>query len=146
MPPKSRKKQPKRGLSLDEFCNGLAEKNNELLEGFIYGIQNKELGLELEHGDEFMNATIDEWCQTEEPNRALHLRMISCIFIWMLLDELYSEEIEGEFEPEPPIKVHVREEHGNQAAINGMINDKAMIITVEVLRTVRAIWGLNNGK
>ena len=141
MPPKSRKNHSKRGLSLDEFCNKLSEKNNELLEGFIYGIQNKELGLELEHGDEFMNAVIDEWCQTEEPNRALHLKMISCIFIWMLLDELYSEEIEGDFEEElPPIKVQ-----GREAASVGL-NDKAMIITVEVLRTVRAIWGLNNGK
>ncbi len=124
-------------LSLQDFSDRLAEKNGELLNGFLIGIQNGEVTVELEHGDEFIHAIIDEWCETEEPNRELHLRMISAIYIWMMLDELNAEEIASS-EASQPANNNLREV--SQQVV------KTINLSMEVINTVRGIWRIANGK
>lgn len=125
-------KEPVRSqnLTLSEFTDRLAQKNNELLQGFIYGLESGELSLELDGAEEWLEATIDEWCETEEPNRELHLRMISAVFLWLILDECYAEEVAS---GEAPANDHER-----------VI--KAVKLSVEVIKTVQHIWGIVNGK
>jgi hypothetical protein len=120
-------KPTKPTLSLDQFCEGLADKNNQLLEGFLAGIRSGDIHLELEHNaDDYIDLIVNEWCDTEEPNRHLHLRMISALYIWMLLDELYAEEIDDipQGSPEADNSQH-----------------PGVVITIEVLKTVQAVWG-----
>jgi hypothetical protein len=118
-------------LTLSEFTDRLAQKNNELLQGFLYGLESGELSLELDNAEDWLDATIDEWCETEEPNRELHLRMISAIYVWLILDEVYAEEVA---EGEAPA-------NDQQARVI-----KAVKLSVEVIKTVQHIWGIVNGK
>lgn len=120
-------------LTLSEFTDRLAQKNSELLRGFLYGLESGELSLELENAEDWLDATIDEWCETEEPNQELHLRMISAIYVWLILDEVYAEEVaEGDAAPAA---------NDPQARVI-----KAVKLSVEVIKTVQAIWGIVNGK
>lgn len=118
-------------LSLHVFAKRLAEKNAELLSGFVLGLENGELSLELEDAEAWIDAEIDEWCETEEPNRELHLRLISAVFVWMLLDELYAEEIDSADE---------KSKEDTAARVERMTK-----LSIEVIRTVQSIWGLLHG-
>ena len=125
-------KQPQ-NLDLDVFVKRLSEKLSELLSAFVLGIENGELSLDLDNADEWLHAELDEWCEKEEPNRALHLRAMSAIMVWMLLDELYVEEVDGgETAPTPE---NVAEKVQRVAKLS-----------VETIRTVQTIWGLLHGK
>jgi hypothetical protein len=119
-------------ITLQEFIDRLASKNKELLLAFVLGLQNGELQLDLDEADAFIDAVIDEWCETEEPNRELHLRMISAVYLWMILDEIHAEDL-SEDEPTSP---------GDVAARN---IDKAAKVSKEVVRTVQAVWGIIHG-
>jgi hypothetical protein len=134
MPKPRAARQPVAGpqnLTLSEFTEKLGDKNGELLAGFLVGLENGELSLELDGAENWLDSTIDEWCETEEPNRELHLRMISAIFVWMILDEVYAEEIQaGEAAAQDPRERVV----------------KVVKLSVEVIRTVQSIWGIVNGK
>jgi hypothetical protein len=129
-------------LSLKLFAERLAEKNAELLSGFVIGIENGELSLEIDSDDELAAADawvqneVDEWCDTEEPSRALHLRLVSAVFVWMLTDELYAEDIDAqEAEGKPVTPAETLEKA-----------QKVARLSVEVIRTVQSIWGLLHGK
>lgn len=137
--PKSRTaaKEPVRSqnLTLSEFTDRLAKKNGELLAGFLYGLESGELSLELDGAEEWLEATVDEWCEQEEPNRELHLRMISAVYVWLILDEVYAEDVaEGE-----AVANDTREDPRQRVI-------KAVKLSVEVIKTVQAIWGIVNGK
>ena len=127
-------KQPvvSQSLTLSEFTDRLAQKNGELLQGFLYGLESAELQLELDGAEEWLQATVDEWCETEEPVRELHLRMISAIYVWLILDEVYAEEVA---ESEGP---------ANDQTTERVV--KAVKMSVEVINTVRQIWGIVHGK
>jgi hypothetical protein len=123
-------------ISLQEFIDRLASKNKELLLAFVLGLRNGELSLDLEEADAFIDAVIDEWCETEEPNRELHLRMISAVYLWMILDEIYAEDLTTE-----PAGVA---EEGPIDEVKRRV-DKAAKVSVEVVRTVQAVWGIIHG-
>lgn len=124
--------KPPQNLSLEVFVKRLGEKNSELLSAFILGIENGELSLELDNADEWLHGELDEWCETEEPNRELHLRAISAITVWLIMDELYVEEIDAQDTPSPEITAE---------KVKRMAK-----LSVEAIRTVQAIWGLIHGK
>jgi hypothetical protein len=119
-------------LELDVFVKRMSEKLSELLSAFVIGIESGELSLELEGADEWLHSEIDEWCETEEPNRALHLRAMSAIMVWMILDELYVDDIDGQETPTP-------EDTAEKV-------QRVAKLSVEVIRTVQSIWGLLHGK
>jgi hypothetical protein len=126
--------QPKapQNLTLEVFVKRLAEKQSELLSAFVLGIENGELSLELDNAEEWLHGEIDEWCEVEEPNRALHLRAISAIMVWLMLDELYVDEIDAQ-DPQAPENVAEKVE-------------RVAKLSVEAIRTVQSIWGLLHGK
>jgi hypothetical protein len=121
-------------ITLQEFIDRLASKNKELLLAFVLGLQNGELTLDLQEADAFIDAVIDEWCETEEPNRELHLRMISAVYLWMILDEIYAEDVTGE---SPTVEGPIDEVQRRV--------EKAAKVSVEVVRTVQAVWGIIHG-
>jgi hypothetical protein len=128
-------KEPQ-NLDFDVFTNRLAEKMSELLSAFVLGIENGELSLDLENAEEWLHAELDEWCETESPNRALHLRAIVAIMVWMIIDELYAEDIDGDdgqkIAPTP-------------AEMAAKVQRVAKL-SVEAIRTVQSIWGILHGK
>jgi hypothetical protein len=142
-PAEARQKMPKvrtdtavkapQNLELELFVSRLAEKFAELLTAFIIGIEIGELSLELEGADDWLHSQIDEWCETEEPNRALHIRAMCAIMVWLILDELYVDDLaEAETKPTP-------EETAEKV-------QRVAKLSVEVIRTVQSIWGLLHGK
>ncbi len=130
--PRVRKEKPRKNtISLDDFTKRLCAKNNELLEGMLTGIQNGELELEIEDGIEYAENIIEDWCDTERPHRQQHLKMVSALFVVMLSEELLAENLDDEHDrdPEPP-------------SSNGRPGIPEL--TIEVLRTVRAVWGIRD--
>jgi hypothetical protein len=121
-------------ISLQEFIDRLASKNKELLLAFVLGLKNGELSLDLAEADAFIDSVIDEWCETEEPNRELHLRMISAVYLWMILDEIYAEDL----------TTAPATEDGSPDEVKRHI-DKAAKVSLEVVRTVQAVWGIIHG-
>jgi hypothetical protein len=128
-------------LTLKLFAERLAEKNAELLSGFVIGIDNGELSLEidteeeLEAAEEWIQTEVDEWCDNEEPSKTLHLRLVSAVFVWMLLDELYVEDIDAQ------------ESGGKETPADTLEKaQKVARLSLEIIRTVQSIWGLKHGK
>lgn len=120
-------------ITLQEFIDRLASKNKELLLAFVLGLQNGELSLDLDEADAFIDSVIDEWCETQEPNRELHLRMISAVYLWMIMDEIHAEDLDQEEESISPADVATRN------------IEKAAKVSKEVVRTVQAVWGIIHG-
>ena len=128
MPRVRKEKAKKPSVSLDEFAKRLCTKNNELLEGMLIGIDRGELELEIDDGIEYAETIIEHWCDTQRPNRQQHLQMISALFVVMLAEELLTEDLDSDDEAPSP--------HGSPP------RPGFPELTIEVLRTVRAIWGI----
>ncbi len=118
--PRTRKKEVVRNsLSLDDFAKGLGKKNNELLEGMLVGLQNGELDIEL--------------------------KMISALFVVMLSEELLSEDLDDN--DDAPVRgAKSRAANDDHDGHDRPGNKDFHELTIEVLRTVRAVWGMRDNK
>lgn len=121
-------------LTAQVFAKRLATKNAELLGAFVLGIESGELSIDLEGAEEWIESTIDDWCESEQPTHEQQLKMISVLMLDMLLDELDVEEISD------------KEEQGDAVADTAEQVRKAVKLSAEVIQTVRSIWGIVHGK
>jgi len=130
--PRVRKVKPRKNtISLDEFSERLCGKNEELLAGMLLGIQSGELEVEIGDGFEYAESIVEDWCDTERPSRQQHLKMISALFIVMLSEEIFADDLDT--------KVVERKPANDDSKRVGIPE-----LTIEVLRTVRAIWGIRD--
>jgi hypothetical protein len=126
---KSRQKNKPRKLSPQDFVKQYVEKQKELLQGMVKCIQDGEILLDTDYADDYINSVVDEWCEYTEPDFALNMRMSGAVFLLALLDSLegYGEDSEHD--------------ENDEIDKSDPMNSVGVVIALEVLQTIRDIWG-----
>jgi hypothetical protein len=122
-------------LSLTDFATNLAKKQAEFLDGFLLGLKNGELSLDLEHAPAFIESIVDKWCSTDSPTRALHLQMISAIYLWMVMEAMDAEDLDEDSESDETSRVRSKDQ------VEDFIETAS-----DVVDFVRNVWKVANGK
>jgi len=124
-------------LSLTDFASNLANKQAEFLDGFLLGLKNGELSLDLEHAPAFIESIVDKWCSTDSPTRALHLKMISAIYLWMVMESMDAEDLDDTADSESEEHSRVR----SKDQVEDFIETAS-----DVVDFVRNVWKVAHGK
>lgn len=131
------KNLPKK-LTPQEFIQNLATKQNELLMSMVQCIQNGEFSLDVDDCDEVVDSIVEVWCEQQEPDYGNHLKMLSAVFLWALLDQVEQINVTGE-----PRGMSFDD---SELDFDKVQYHPGVVITLEMLKTVRSIWGQGDGR
>lgn len=124
-------------LTPEKFIQEFVKKQNELLQATAQCIEKGEIELiGVEYADEIIETIVDEWCEQQEPDITTHLKMNAAVFLWALLDQLDENDIID----------NDNDNNGNFRDAANMNGDThpGFVVAVEILKTVRSIWGKEN--
>lgn len=132
----SKKNKPKSNspkMTPQQFIADYAKKQTELLAGLMQCVKDGEIRIDDSQAtDEYIATIVDAWCEQEEPRLDMHMKMSGAIFLWALLDQVYGVD-----EPSTPGV------NATQDPFADIMNHPGIVVGLEVLKTVRAIWGKN---
>jgi hypothetical protein len=127
--------KPSAQMSAPEFINFVAEQQMQVLQNMAQAVLNGDLFVADDaDADAHIELIVSEWCEQDEPTIDLHMHVLGAIFLWALLDQLYEHETGIQ-----PTVATARSKTIAGVSKNGA--PSAGQVTIEVLKTARAIWG-----
>lgn len=133
---KTKEKNLAKKLTPQQFIQEFVKKQNELLIATAQCLENGEIEIVgVEYADDVIDTIVENWCEFIEPDIPLHLQMTAAVFLWALLDQMETDDGADSDENQP----------GRYAAND--TTHPGFTVAVEILKTVRSIWGKesNNG-
>lgn len=116
-------------LTAKEFIRQYIRNQRAMLETMARLIVNRELELDSNGADELIDKIMDEWMNHTDPDFRLQMKAQAAIFLDELLECVHAATHQDSDEDRESSRPKVS------------VSENVATITVEVLKTVRSIWG-----